>query len=766
MSKVIKTSITCNNIAPLEHLQYEIMSSSLKFAIFANNGSGKTFISRLFRLFENDDTLLVDDTGKILTDAYLTYGQNQGNFAFKITETKDNTTIVKENIDIKINAGIKCIHPASNYIFHTFNQDYVDKNIKELDYIKDADDESMQGFILGKAHIDVSDDKKKLEELKQSGKKKQEEIITFIDDYTAKQLSHIANITRLNEYKTLSAASILKWDGKQLHPLKKSVEEYIKDYDKIKSIPENLSLISGVSIPNIDDNIIKINIIKEVLSKAYTLSNFKEDFKSKIKEKQSFVEEGLKLSSKDNVCPFCERPYDDEALALIDLYTNYLNDQEATTIKQLDIYYKHLSDLIALLKELDKDSDKQIRFYNDYKTKYIVSLENETLAEFKITDAISCIQQLQTLLQEKKKNISIPHIVQDDLLIHLKKELNTIVEVISQNNEKIKIINGKIAKISEENKSVRINICKAAYNHLCLTQQKKIEEIRVLAEDSKKLEEEISKKENAMRAQKKKEVAHTIKQVLNFFFDGNKYTLDEDTFQLMFKTRILDKGNIKYAISEGEKNIIAFAYYLGDTHIKINRDDDYKKLFFVIDDPISSLDFTYVYTMSGIIRKIQTIFPKLERPRYIILTHNNEFMRILCANKIVDKKLLLQNGSLSEFNTNFTVPYISHLLDVYRVARKGQTYSHTTANSIRHIIETLVKFQNIELSDDGIDKYIQDHFEKDAKTYTFINDLSHGGWRSEDAPLLPKDYQDVCESIISHINELYPNQIAYCAKCA
>lgn len=302
--------------------------------------------------------------------------------------------------------------------------------------------------------------------------------------------------------------------------------------------------------------------------------------------------------------------------------------------------------------------------------------------------------------------------------------------------------------------------------YLCESQKNEIERVKQIAEECKKLASEISKKEETMRTLKKKEVANTIKQVLNFFFDGEKYTLDEETFQLVFKTHRLDRGNVKYVLSEGEKNIVAFAYYLGDAHVKIAKDDDYKNLFFVIDDPISSLDFTHVYTMSGVVRKLKAIFPKLGHPRYIILTHNNEFMRILCANKIVDKRLLLQNGNLIDFNINYTVPYINHLLDVYSVARKGMAYSHTTANSIRHIVETLVKFQNIELSDDGIDKYIQDHFERDAKTYTFINDLSHGGWRSDEAPLLPKDYQDICESLIRHIEEIYPKQVSYCEKNA
>ena len=134
-------------------------------------------------------------------------------------------------------------------------------------------------------------------------------------------------------------------------------------------------------------------------------------------------------------------------------------------------------------------------------------------------------------------------------------------------------------------------------------------------------------------------------------------------------------------------------------------------------------------------------------------------MRILCANNIVEKKLLLRNSELVDFNENFTVPYISHLIDVYKIARKGEKANHTTANSIRHIIETLTKFQNIEVSNDSIAEYIKDNIPSDKKSYTFINDLSHGGWRNEQTPLTDEDYKEVCETIITHIEKLFPKQI-------
>jgi ABC-type polysaccharide/polyol phosphate transport system ATPase subunit len=51
--KKITLSIKCQHIAPINNLSKDIQSDSLKIGIFADNGSGKTFISRLFRLTEN-----------------------------------------------------------------------------------------------------------------------------------------------------------------------------------------------------------------------------------------------------------------------------------------------------------------------------------------------------------------------------------------------------------------------------------------------------------------------------------------------------------------------------------------------------------------------------------------------------------------------------------------------------------------------------------------------------------------------------------------
>ena len=217
-------------------------------------------------------------------------------------------------------------------------------------------------------------------------------------------------------------------------------------------------------------------------------------------------------------------------------------------------------------------------------------------------------------------------------------------------------------------------------------------------------------------------------------------------------------------MSAGEKNIVAFAYFIGDTHLRIESEDDYNKLFFVIDDPISSMDFSHVYTLCGVIRDISKIIDMLNRERLLIFTHNNDFMRVLSSNNIVDKKLLLKENELKEFNNNLTVPYINHLIDIFKVARKGSSPSHTTANSIRHIVETMTKFEKIDISSNSIAVYIRENIPDDTKSFTLINDLSHGGWRTEQAPITDDDYTLICETMIKHIEVKYKGQIEYCEK--
>ncbi|MDA3614331.1 AAA family ATPase [Polluticaenibacter yanchengensis] len=753
----ITTIIKCQNIAPIENLSREVKSSSLKMGVFANNGSGKTFLSRLFRLTEKQDELVLDENDKSPTDKLLTFGKNNGTFSFKITDKDGN---VKDDFSISVTKGQIPTIPDTKYLYHTFNQDYVEQNIRVLGYEKDSD---IQGFILGKVNIDLKDDEDNLAKVEKEGKILSEQVEKEINTYVEENISNIQNIKRLSEYAYLKPNEIFQGIDKDLYEVSKSIDELFADYNKIKSVPENLADIENVDRINIDFT--SLNEIKENLSKEFSLSSLAEDFKQKIKSKQVFVETGMELLSEidDNTCPFCEQELQENALSLIDNYTKYIKDTEATTIKQFKGNIELLSKIIDLFKSIENANSKRINSFNEYKTKYIPSSEDVELGSIDIEEAKKSIQVLIDIIEEKLKDISKPIPVENSTVENIEKHQTLLNSIIDSNNEQIVLINAKKNRIGEENKTVRKEICKSAYNHLIETHKTNIKSIFQLREKWKTLDTEIKKKKEQQKVSKKDKVASTIKAVLNYFF-SDKYTLDEKTFRLVFYENSLEKDQAKDVLSEGEKNIVAFAYYIGDTHLKIESEDDYEKLFFIIDDPISSMDFTHVYTVCGVIRDISKIIDKLKRERLIIFTHNNEFMRVLTANNIIDKKMLLKKGELKDFNNNLTVPYINHLMDVYNIARRNELANHTTANSIRHIIETLTKFQNVDISKDGIAEYIKKNIPNDTKSYTLINDLSHGGWRSEQSPITEDDYKDVCETIIKHIENSFKGQVDYCEK--
>ena len=77
--------------------------------------------------------------------------------------------------------------------------------------------------------------------------------------------------------------------------------------------------------------------------------------------------------------------------------------------------------------------------------------------------------------------------------------------------------------------------------------------------------------------------------------------------------------NPDQVLSDGEKTILSFCYYLSNIHTKINNTEDYDKIILVIDDPISSMDFDYIYQLTSIIKNYGIANNSIKFEKYIIL---------------------------------------------------------------------------------------------------------------------------------------------------
>lgn len=751
----IVTEIQCSNLAPISNLNKKIESESLKIAIFADNGSGKTFLSSVFRLLERNEKPLASNGSKVSTDKFISFDKKECSFSFKITG-KDN--LIAEEFKLDIKRGIAPTLPTTNYIFHCFNEAYVEENIYALSCDKD---QNIEGFILGKINIDLDNEEKELAQNQLERDALKAKIESQINSYINEKIGSIPRISTLNEYKRLTYDEISRKFNKPLNDVAKTYEELLADYHKIKSVPENLPDILLTPQTNI-----KIELIDEifgVFQKEYTLSSFADSFKQKIKAKQSFIESGLKLIKKSNGCPFCEQEFDENALNLIDEYNRFVENEESKAIKFLNTHKESIEKIIKTISIAAQNTDKKINQYTEYKTKFIPSVKEKNLSALPIEKAIKDFELLIQQIEKKMENINLPLKIDVNFKSEICENLDLISSTILENNEKIREINKKKSNIDDESKSVKRDLCKVVFNDLIKINKNAFETLQLFIYTISELIDHIKKIKHKTKISKKEKVANTIETVLKRFF-ADKYSIDKETFRLSINKTILAQGQAKDVLSQGEKNIIAFAYFLGDIHLKVESEDDYNKLFFIFDDPISSMDFNHVYTVSGVIRDLNEMIGINNRVRYIVFTHHLDFMRVLVGNNVVSKSLVLKDSELKDFNNNLTVPYVLHLHDIYKISKGGVPPSHTTANSIRHIIETLTKFENITASEGAIGKYIKDNFPEDSKTYTLIQDLSHGGWRSEQAPINENSLVEVCKAIIGLIEKKYKGQIDYCGS--
>ena len=204
----------------------------------------------------------------------------------------------------------------------------------------------------------MASDKARLQDIDDKGKELRVKLQDIIKTFLDKNINVIRDIKRLQEYKQyLSIDTILDSSIKcSKVEVDKNLSDNIDDYNKIKSTPDNLIDIKSIDTAESDFLPTLTNMI-ENLGKVFSISSFAEDFKQKVKNRQDFIELGLRYKEEENgVCPFCGQKFEKESLSLIDKYTHYLSDEEAKAIKQFQVYKNNIEEEKKRLKGLQVQS--------------------------------------------------------------------------------------------------------------------------------------------------------------------------------------------------------------------------------------------------------------------------------------------------------------------------------------------------------------------------------------------------------------------------
>lgn len=162
---------------------------------------------------------------------------------------------------------------------------------------------------------------------------------------------------------------------------------------------------------------------------------------------------------------------------------------------------------------------------------------------------------------------------------------------------------------------------KTILNELESIQKSSIEGLSGFIEKYRKLlsflEELKEKSLNNISEEFSKEINPQLSQI---FFDSNRLQIDESG-------KLLSRGeSVKFSrLSAAEKNIITLIYSFYELRKKIDSTEDKKSVLLVLDDPISSTDYSNKVGLYGFFRKqIKELTGLYSEISFVIFTHDEE----------------------------------------------------------------------------------------------------------------------------------------------
>ena len=354
-------------------------------------------------------------------------------------------------------------------------------------------------------------------------------------------------------------------------------------------------------------------------------------------------------------------------------------------------------------------------------------------------------------------------------------EINQYNEVVVENNEsdlsnrKENSKNGlrfnEIKKLLDDFKyneeNLKLEQLKVDYTTQKEGLDKENEKIDELKIDIEKLRSKIVDLQAKTKNEKilAEEINHKLRLYVNFDLEYLAEVGGEGHYQVKCK----NTGEYRdiTQLSTGEKNIIAFLYFIQ----KLNEVDNPKsglERIIVFDDPMTSNDDTMQYL---IIEELNKLISQLDnmQDKIIIMTHNNHFylnvkynyksykknifLRLLSDGKYTT--ILRLSKSEEDFKTNYEALW--HELGFLYVNGPSETM---LLNPIRRIVETYTKFNSIDKHD------MLDHLSGAAKLFNVnshsIDDLEadlNGRSKKDIMKMMRECFSK--ENAINHFNQYW-----------
>ena len=633
---MIKKIIRIKNVGKFEDFFAQGNVSLNKVNIFyGENSMGKTTLTAIIRsLLKNDSNLILERK---------TYGKNEDPYV-EILYAEDQKKQIYKFQDKKWNKNLKDVE-----IFDTF---FINENVYTGLEISSEHQKGLHQFALGEEGVTLAEEIKKIKENLQIEREK---------------LNNLKETIKLivGEYFTTEEFVVLEEDG-DINKKIRAKEEEIKIANARKEITEK-QLLKEISPLNLS---IDMEILKDLLQMSIKKISTKllkkvEKHKEKLnrileKKAEPWLQQGLFYvqNIQDGRCPFCQQGLKG-AESLIQAYEQYFDEE----------YKKFKQNLSEFLESINSFSIE-----GALNNKRNIVLQNDTLIEFwkgylsslkifkvdldRLVNNIRVkYSKIAQLLKDKSNNILEPIDTEDvDAFITFIQEFNSDIETYNSQvrkwNTEINILKEKQLDFYELDKELKeLEIKQKRFSSDISEICNKYSEISKNIEHDKKLVEEKRGQHDTEVSQKIEKYGEKINQHLEKF--GVPFRIKDTKSVYRGKSRepyleysiainkyeIDLKQQVKCSMGEGDKNALAFAFFLA----KVSLDKQIDDKIVIFDDPVSSLDRNRRRRTVEYIRELAS-----KAKQIIVLTHNDSFTFELYKNikkiEIKSKTLQIYNG--------------------------------------------------------------------------------------------------------------------------
>lgn len=374
-------------------------------------------------------------------------------------------------------------------------------------------------------------------------------------------------------------------------------------------------------------------------------------------QKQQFAKTGLDIHEhrQGEICAFCGNEISEERWVALG---NYFNSE----VKNLELRIEN--GITKIQEELIKLDGVQDIDPHAYYGKYAKQIKQfNTNIKLRKAEYKACLEKLKKALTEKKTNLFAKT---DPIKLDIPEDFSVAqkeyTELVDNNNLFSKDLTNEQSKSKEALRyheiQKKLDTFKYTGENTTLST---LSGLNDAAQDNLKIKkDELTKKQQERtdlisKTKDEKKIAIKINELLkNMGVASFELALveDEDENQKgQYQIKGHD-GNMRQitALSKGEKNIIAFLYFIFDLE---RTDGDSKPRIVVLDDPMTSNDDTMQYVMIG---EIQKFYRNLKDGNYfILLTHNVHFYLNVRPNTAIKYKV---DGEEISFYEKFGVHHL------------------------------------------------------------------------------------------------------------